>query len=340
MHSRLSHSRFKNLIFIFFIFSGLLFAGTVGADNYTIQEGKRLIQEEEPQQAKEILLKVVETQPDNAEVNFLLSKVSVMLGDHDGGIKYGKKAIKLDESVSDYHLWLGRAHGMQAQNGSKFKALFRAKRAKNEFVKAVELDPNSVQARLQLAQYLMMAPGIAGGDKEKAEEHARIIEKQDSLYGAFAWGYYWQFQEDTIKAEKHFREAVRLDTTRHHEATYFLGFFLQEQNRYHESAELFEDGYMKYPQERGLLYQVGRSYVFTEDSLDKAERCFKQYLQFEPKFGMPDLAAAHWRLSMVYELKGEIDSAIAELEEAVRIKPDDKDYKEKLKELKKKKKQS
>jgi tetratricopeptide (TPR) repeat protein len=337
MHSIFLAWRFYHLLIIFCL-SIFLIAAITHAENYTLEEGKRLIEEEEIEQAKEVLLKVVENQPENAEVNFLLSKVSVMLGDHDGGIKYGKKAVKLDESVSDYHLWLGRAHGMQAQNGSKLMALFRAKRAKDAFVKAVELDPNSVQARLQLAQYLLMAPGIAGGDKEKAVDHVKVIDQQDSLYGAIAWGFYWQFQEDSIKAEKHYREAVRLDTTRHREATYMLGFFLQGQDRYNEAAKLFEETYQKYPEEKGLLYQVGRSYIFAEDSLDKAERCFKTYLQFEPRFGAPDLAAAHWRLGMVYDLKGETDLAIAELEEAIRLDPETKQYENTLKEVKKKRK--
>jgi tetratricopeptide (TPR) repeat protein len=337
MHSFSFSGKFCHLLIIFCL-SFFLLADVTHGQSYTLEEGKRLIEQEKIEQAKEVLLKVVKEQPDNAEVNYLLSKVSVMLGDHDGGIEYGKEAVELDESVSDYHLWLGRAHGMQAQKGSKLMALFRAKRAKDSFVKAVELDPNSIQARLQLAQYLLMAPGIAGGDKEKAVDHVKVIDQQDSLYGAIAWGYYWQFQEDSVKAEKHYREAVRLDTTKHREATYMLGFFLQGQERYHEAAELFDEAYRKYQEEKGFLYQVGRSYIFAEDSLDKAERCFKTYLQFEPRFGAPDLAAAHWRLGMVYDLKGETDLAIAELEKAISLDPETKQYQNTLKEVRKKRK--
>jgi tetratricopeptide (TPR) repeat protein len=337
VHSFSLKQRFCNLTLSFCIFTFFLSSDSIYAESFTSEEGKRLIQEEEFERAKEVLLKVVEKEPDNAEVNFLLCKVSVILDDHDDGIKYGNKAIDLDESVSDYHLWLGRAHGLQAQKGSQLKAIFRAKRAKKEWEKAVSLDSTNVTARLQLAQYLLMAPGIAGGDKKKAKKQAEIIQDIDSLYGAIAWGYYWQFQKDTVKTEKYFREAVRLDTTRHHNASYFLGFFLQERERYHEAAEFFEDELEKYPEERGLLYQVGRSYVLSEDSLDKAERCFKQYLQTEPKKNQPGWAAAHWRLGMVYDLKGEKDLAIVELEEAVRLDPENKEFKKTLEEVKKKK---
>ncbi len=324
-------------LFVSLMFTAALLLGAiVHAQNYTLEEAKRLIDEGEFEQAREVLLKLVESRPEDPEVNFLLCRVFVAFGDHDNAIKYGKKAVELDDSVSDYHLWLGRAHGMQAQNGSQIKAIFRAKRAKDEFVKAVELDSTNIHARFQLAEYLLMAPGIAGGDKKKAKQHVQIIEQADSLYGALAWGYYWQFTEDTLQAEQAFRRAAELDTTYDHQATYALGFFLYNQRRYHRAAEAFQQGYQKYPDEMGLLYQVGRSYLYAEDSLDRAERCFKQYLQVEPKKNAPDWAAAHWRLGMVYELKGELDLALAELEEAVRLNPESKDYENRLKTVKRK----
>ncbi len=331
------YNRFKKLTFVLVISAGLLFAGIIHAEDFTLEEGKRLIDQEEFEQAKDVLLKIVEKEPENAEANFLLCKVFLILDDHDKSIKYGKKAVKLDDSVSDYHLWLGRAHGTQAQKGSKLKAIFRAKRAKKEWEKAVSLDSTNVAARLQLAQYLLMAPGIAGGDKKKAKKQAEIIQDLDSLYGAIAWSFYWQNENDTVKVENYLKEAVRLDTTSDHTATYLWGIFLQGQKRYHEAAEIFGKLFKKYPEEMVALYQVGRSYVLAEDSLDKAERCFKQYLQTEPKWNAPSWAAAHWRLGMVYDLQGKRDLAIAELEEAVRLDPKSKEFKKTLKKVKEKK---
>lgn len=325
-------SRFVLLIAIFLSFHCL-----VSAQEYTLGEGKRLFDERKFEEAKEVLLKVIDQEPENPEANFILCKVYLILDDHDNSIKYGKKAVKLDGSRSDYHLWLGQAHGVQAQEGSKLKAIFRAKRAKKEFEKAVELDSTSLEARLALMDYLIRAPGIAGGDKKEALAHAEIVEKMDSLYGAYARGVYWQVEKDFDKAETYLKKAAELDTTWNHSFTYRLGFFLQDQEKYHQAADLFEKLYAEHPDEPGALYQIGRTYVFAEDSLDKAERCFKQYLQIQPKKDAPDWAAAHWRLGMVYDLQGKTDLAIAELEEAVRLGPKNKDYKKTLKKLKKKK---
>jgi tetratricopeptide (TPR) repeat protein len=307
------------------------------AQNYTLEEGKRLFKETKYEEAKQVLLQVMEQQPQNPEVNFLLCKVYLSLDDYDSAIKYGEKAVKLDDSKSEYHLWLGNAYGVQAQKGSKLKTLFRAKKVKNEFEKAVELDSTNLEARFGLIQYYVMAPGIMGGDKQEARRQAEIIEKMDPLYGAYSWVLFWQKEKDFDKVETYLRKAVELDTSSTYRARYWLGSHLQEQKKYPQAAEVFEKLYNEHPDQTGALYQVGRSYLFAKDSLEKAERCFKQYLQVQPQKDTPDWAAAHWRLGMVYDLQGKTDLAIAELEEAIKLDPKDENYKKTLKELKKKK---
>jgi tetratricopeptide (TPR) repeat protein len=114
MSTYLLHTGFKRLCFVLVISVCLLFVGAIHAENYTLEEGKRLFDQEKYELAKDVLLKVIEQEPENAEANSLLCKVFFILDGHDKSIKYGKKAVKLDGSVSDYHLWLGRAHGTQA----------------------------------------------------------------------------------------------------------------------------------------------------------------------------------------------------------------------------------
>lgn len=65
----------KKLTPIIVISALLLFADTVRGQNYTLDLGKRLFDQEEYEQARDVLLKVVEKEPENAEVNFLLCKV-------------------------------------------------------------------------------------------------------------------------------------------------------------------------------------------------------------------------------------------------------------------------
>ncbi|MFH1334911.1 MAG: tetratricopeptide repeat protein [Candidatus Zixiibacteriota bacterium] len=327
----------KVTFLLLFVLLCLFLVKSSPAQDYTLDEGKKLFDQEEYTQAKEVLLKVVQAEPKNPEVNFLLCKTFLYLGDHDNCVKYGEKAVKLNDSNSNYHLWLGRGYGIQAQKGSKIKAIFRAKKCKGEFEKAVALDSTNVNARLDLLQYLVGAPGIAGGDKDKAKKQAEIIPGMDSLYGAIGWAVYWGQLDDTVKIEHYLKIAVLLDTTYHHNATYLMGNFLMEQKRYAEAAQNYEELYRKYPLEINALYQIGRSYVIAQDSLDKAERCFKEYLKTTPKRNEPPLSGAHWRLGMIYDLQGKRELALSELNLAVSMDPKSKEYKKTLEEVKKRK---
>jgi tetratricopeptide (TPR) repeat protein len=71
---------------------------------------------------------------------------------------------------------LGRVYGQQAMTASVFKMPGLAAKTKEQFVKAVELDPQLLEARLGLTQFYLMAPGFAGGSETKARELASEVQ--------------------------------------------------------------------------------------------------------------------------------------------------------------------
>lgn len=71
---------------------------------------------------------------------------------------------------------LGRVYGQQAMTASVFRMPGLAARTKEQFVKAVELDPQLFEARTALAQFYLIAPGFAGGSASKAKELAAEIQ--------------------------------------------------------------------------------------------------------------------------------------------------------------------
>jgi len=70
--------------------------------------------------------------------------------------------------------------------------------------------------------------------------------------------------------------------------------------------------------------------------LPKAEAYLKKYIAGtkEPEPGAPIIAGAHWSLGLVYEKQGRKPEARAELETAVRLKPDFEQAKKDLKRMK------
>jgi len=303
----------------------------------TLEEGKKLLQEEKPKEAKVVLEQVVKAEPKNHEANYLLGFIYALEGDYDKCIKYAKKAVELEGSNSEYHLWLGRCYSVKAMNSSKIKAPFTAKKGKSEFEKAVELDSANLEARFALFQYHLWASGIAGGDKKKAKELAGIIYKMDRFRGAQAWAAFWEDERELDKTETYLREAAELDTSSTFRARYSLGYFFQNNKKYDEAVVVYEEILKKNPKEMGALYQICKTYFLAKDSLEKAEACFKRYLEEEPTKNSPSWAAAHWRLGMVYDLQGKKDLALIELKKAVELEPDNKEFKKTLQEVQKKK---
>jgi len=328
----------KGVLIFFFLISFVAFSQSIFSQTApTLEQGKKLFDFGEYQEAKTVLEDVLKSDPENHQANFILCKVYMFQENHDKAIQYGKKAVEQKDSNSNYHLWLGRSYMLKAQNSGMFKALFAAKNGKKEYEKAIELDSTNVEARFDFCMFLAQAPGIAGGDEKKAKKQAEIIQSQNPLLGFYAWGSIWEKDGKLDKAEASLRRAIELDISSTYQATYFLGYFLQRNEKYPEAVKVFQDILKDNPEDTHAYYQIGRTYIFAKDSLEKAEMCFKKYLEKKPSKNSPSWAAAHWRLGMVYDLQGKTDWALKELKKAVELEPESESFKKTLKEVEKKK---
>jgi tetratricopeptide (TPR) repeat protein len=106
----------------------------------------------------------------------LLSRAYFAMELWNEAVKYGEKAVSLEPQNATYHLWLGREYGRKAGAVNPLSAAGLAKKTKNEFERAVQLDPSNIPARLDLAQYYTEAPGFMGGGVDKARAQAAAIQ--------------------------------------------------------------------------------------------------------------------------------------------------------------------
>jgi tetratricopeptide (TPR) repeat protein len=116
---------------------------------------------------------------DDAESLNQLSRVYFAIENWDEAVKFGERAVNLEPGNATYHLWLGREYGRKAGSSNPLLAAGLARKAKNEFERAVQLDPATVPARVDLAQYYTEAPAIMGGGLDKARDQATQVEKHD-----------------------------------------------------------------------------------------------------------------------------------------------------------------
>jgi len=90
-------------------------------------------------------------------------RAAMARNDDDAAAALFEKAVAQNPKSAEAHYLLGSAYGSQAQKASIFGQASLAGKTRDEFEKAVELDPNHLEARFALLQYYAFAPGIMGG---------------------------------------------------------------------------------------------------------------------------------------------------------------------------------
>ena len=265
--------------------------------------------------------------------NYWMCRAYIGLSDYDSSVFYGERAVKLAPDSSYYHLWYGRALGMKLSQGSGLGGLFRAKKVKGEFQRAVELDPTNYEAKFNLMQYLLQAPGIVGGNKDEAFRMAEALKEIKPALGHFAKALCHQVREEYAKADWEFRAATAYDST-NTEFAFNYFYFLLDREDFSRAEVVIEEIEQTNSDDPNILYQRGKLHLFSGKDLEKGRDCFRKYLEREPLPNSPSQAAAHWRMGMIYEKMEKPDSARVEYRICLELEPDYKEAKKALKKLK------
>jgi len=184
------------------------------AQNDRLEEAKKFIENREFELANPILEFLYEQDDENPEVNYWYGVFSLMQNNYDDAIDYLDVAIEGDDKNHRYYNMMGNAYGMKAQNAGALKAAFAAPKAKDNWEQAIELNPEFINAKLALFQYYIYAPGILGGDSEKALEVAHDLIKQNPPLGhVHLANYYLLAEENPERAEKELQFTLDADST-------------------------------------------------------------------------------------------------------------------------------
>ena len=138
-----------------------------------------------------------------------LSRAYYAMERWDEAVKYGERAVNLDPTNADYHLWLAREYGRKAGETNPLSAASLARKAKSEFERSVQLDPRSVPARVDLAEYYTEAPSVMGGGLDKARQQAEQVAKYDLGNAHLILARAAEKQKQYGEAEAQYREAIK-----------------------------------------------------------------------------------------------------------------------------------
>jgi Flp pilus assembly protein TadD len=215
--------------------------------------------------------------PDAA--NYLLSgKNYFMLGDYKKAIEVLEKALAISPNSSEYELWLGRAWGRRAESSGWMMAGVHALKARQYLERAVALDPHNREARNDLFDFYLNAPGFLGGGLEKAAASAQTIATERPAEYEFEEAQLADRRKDYTAAEAHLRRAVELAPT---EAGRIvdLARYVAKRGRFQETDALFEQARKLAPTQPRVAFAQARVDIENGRNLEEARRLLEGYLR-------------------------------------------------------------
>lgn len=305
----------------------------VGAAADGLNTGKQLFESRRYEEARKTLEPYAAANGNNAEAAFYLGRTYFALGKEEKATEWLEKAAELAPNRSEYQLWVGRAYGRAARNANVLRQAGLARSTKAAFEKAVELDPNNLEAREDLIEYYLEAPGLLGGSVDDALAQGNEIKKRDFVRGCEAIAGIHVHEDNLAAAEQELKAAVQKAPS-DPRALMAIASFYQIKKQWNAAFDNYETILKANPSHYTAMYQLGKAGALSGQRLDRAEECLKRYLQRTPASDEPPLSAAHHRLGMVLEKKGNKAQARAEYQMALKLDPSLKDAKEALSRLK------
>jgi tetratricopeptide (TPR) repeat protein len=249
----------------------------------------------------------LKTAPGDAESYNLLCRSYFVLGNWDRAISACEKAVGLDAGNSRDHLWLGRAYGEKAAEAHFFTAITLAQKVRSEFETAVQLSPSNVDARSDLAEFYLEAPGIVGGGQEKAEAEARSLATIDPAKAHWVTARIAQKNHDDATAEKEYRAAVEAS---HGGALAWLNlaFFYRRSERLDDMENAINHATSAQTNASEVLMEAAETLIGAGRNFPYAVQLLKLYLS-SPTVEQAPAFKAHYLLGTILEKQGNREQA-------------------------------
>lgn len=197
--------------------------------------------------AEQKLRALAEDDKNNVEINYYLGLTLLKRDQYDEAVKTLERLQK--NNSEDFRILegLGEAYGMKAQNVSPVKAALIMPKVKKTFLKALELNPDSLGAREGLFMFYLFAPGVIGGDEDKAAELIGEIKTLNEARGYVA-----------------------------------EGIFQRKQDEIDLAVAAFSTAQQKGQNDPEVQMKAGRFFL-NNDLFEKSTKCFNRFIQLKPE---------------------------------------------------------
>jgi tetratricopeptide (TPR) repeat protein len=244
-----------------------------------------LFDENKYEEARDILEEILDENDSDSEALFYLGKTNISLKDYGEASENLEDAIEIDEKNAEYHFWLGQAYAGDAQNSSFISAAFIAPKIKDEFARAVEIDPTHIGAYIGLVNFHLNAPGIVGGDIEEAYKAGKALLNLDEKNGRLTLINYFVKKEQFDSVDIQLKAVEEKYGDDKDIASFYnrYGYSLIKREKFDEAIVYFEKQVKLLPKNPNSYDSLGDGYR-AAGKYKLAKENYEKALSIDPEF--------------------------------------------------------
>ncbi len=292
---------------LFVVGAQFLFADSNQA-NFLLAQGR-------VDEAAASILEVLDTHPDDAQAHQLLCRIYYAQDMGDKAIHECELAVSYAQSDSDNQMWLARAYGFKASHASPFTALGLAVKVRTAFERAVQLNPENVNAMSDLGEFYVQAPSLIGGGLDKAQALAGRMQIHFPAQAHRLLALVAERKKENAVAEAEFSNAVAAGKTP--EAYIDLGHFYERHNEPDKMLEALQFGVIADRRKGPALVDAASILTAAHRSPELAETLLRNYLASSAKTDDAPAFKVHVQLGDLLAQRG--DSVAAHREYAAAL---------------------
>jgi tetratricopeptide (TPR) repeat protein len=289
----------------------LLLAAATFAATTPIPSARDLVYAGRVNDALQALNSRIQTNRQDAEAYHLLCRAYYMVQRWDDAISNGERAISLNANDSNYHLWLGRAYGEKADSSNFLVAIELAKKVREHFERAVQLDGNNLSARSDLAEFYVDAPGFLGGGKDKARAQANVIIQSDAPSAHWILAIIAEKDKKYDLAEQEYKTSLQSSGMRAEEWLNIASFY-KRRKRLDDMEQAINKAVADPKGNQHVLYEAAELLNGVGRNLGFATQLLRRYISGGDPDPEAPLFQAHYLLGSILEKQGDRQGAAQE----------------------------
>jgi tetratricopeptide (TPR) repeat protein len=253
-----------------------------------LAQARSLIAAKRVPEARPLLEALVVASPGDVDALLLLGECQAKMQQPEASLATLEKAATLAPKRADVANAYGR---LCLEQAGKERSLSLIKKGRSQLERALELDPKMVEPRLALITFFSAAPWFAGGSMDKAYAQVEALEKLDAKLALV-------MKVSLMNKEKKYEEALAV-----------------------------LDGYLKQnADDYTANYEFGRAVSQSGKRSPEGLAALRKCLTLTPPKGSPGHDGVHYRMGLIFQNTKDYSSARAELDEALKSDPKNRQF--------------